>query len=57
MFENGLSAPKLLKEQMDFSQPFTDILLGHEQELIRFLLSRPNFQGHGRSKNVEKWQN
>ena len=32
MLENGLSAPYLLKEYMDFDQTFTDILLRQGQE-------------------------
>ena len=36
LFENGLSAPYLMKEWMDFDQTCSTILLWHEQELIRF---------------------
>ena len=36
LLENGLSAPCLMKEWMDFDQHCTTILLWHEKELIRF---------------------
>ena len=36
MAGKGFSAPYLLKEQMDFDQTCTSVLLGHGKELIRF---------------------
>ena len=36
LLENGLSAPHLLKELIDFNQTCTSILLGHVKEQIRF---------------------
>ena len=36
LVENGLSAPCLLKELVDFDQTCTPICLGHGKELIRF---------------------
>ena len=36
LVENGLSAPCLLKEQVDFNQICTSIFLGHGKDLIRF---------------------
>ena len=36
LVENGLSAPCLLKESVDFDQTCTAIFLGHGKELIIF---------------------
>ena len=36
LFENGLYAPYLLNESVDFDQTCTAILLRHGKELIRF---------------------
>ena len=36
LVENGLSAPCLLKEQIDFDRTCTAIFLGHASELIIF---------------------
>ena len=49
LLENGLSAPYLMKEQMDFDQTCTTILLWHEKEMIRFWWPWPHFQGHTRA--------
>ena len=46
LLENGLSAPYLLKEWMDFDQTCAAILFGQGQELIRFWWPWPHFQGH-----------
>ena len=37
----------ILKGWLDFDQTCTDILSGHEKELVRFLLPSPHFQCHG----------
>ena len=55
LLENGLNAPYLLKEQMDFDQTCTAILLWLEKELIRFWWPRSHLQGHRRAQIVWKW--
>ena len=41
-----VSVRYLLNQLMDFDQTRIDTLLGEGNELIRFLLPIPNFQGH-----------
>ena len=53
--ENGLSAPSLLNEWMDFYQTCTSILLRHGKELIRFWWPSPFFQGYRRAQIFGKW--
>ena len=55
VLENGLSAPYLLNEWMDFYQTCTSILLRHGKDLIRFWWPWAHFQGHRRSQIVGKW--
>ena len=53
--ENCLSAPYLLKEQMDFDHTCTSRLLGHIKELIRYWWPWLHFQDHMMAKMVWKW--
>ena len=53
LLKNGLSAPCLMKEWMDFDQTCTTILLWIEKELIRFCW--PHFKGQRRARIVGKW--
>ena len=55
LLENGMSAPYLMKEWMDFDETCTTILLLHEKELVRFWWPLPHFQGHRRAQIVGKW--
>ena len=54
LLKNGLDAPYLQNEWMDFDQTCTTILLWHEKELIRFLGPWPHFQSHRRAQIVGK---
>ena len=49
LLENGLSAPYLLNEWVEFDQTCTAILLRQGQELIRVWWPLPHFQGHTRA--------
>ena len=55
LLKNGLSAPYLMKEWMDFDQTCTTVLLWHEKELIRFWWHWPHFQGLRMAQIVGKW--
>ena len=55
LFENGLSAPYLMKEWLDFDQICITILLWHEKELIRFWWPWPHSQGHRRAQIDREW--
>ena len=55
LLENGMSAPYLMKEWMDFDQACTTILLWHEKELVRFWWPWSHFQGHRRVQIAGKW--
>ena len=53
LLKNGLSAPYLMMEWMDFDQTCTTILLWHENELIRFHDLDPIFKVTGGLRLLE----